>query len=76
MHESEYWKRQVYEQKMTCLNGNSVTVEISTFVTASQNGNLIVVTHRDISSQKHSGMTLTLQNEALFKLNQFSIELS
>ncbi len=74
--ESAYWKRQVYEQKMTLLNGTDITVEVSIFVTASQNGNLLVVTHKDISSQKHSGMTLALQNEALFKLNQFSIELS
>jgi len=76
INESGYWKRQVYEQKMTRLDGTDVTVEISTFVTASQNGNLLVVTHRDISSQDHLGMTLALQNEALFKLNQFSIELS
>jgi len=74
--ESAYWKRQVYEQKMTLLNGNDITVEISIFVTTSQNGNLLVVSHKDISSQIHSGMTLALQNEALFKLNQFSIELS
>jgi len=74
--ESAYWKRQVYEQKMTLLNGTDTTVEVSIFVTASQNGNLLVVTHKDISSQKHSGMTLALQNEALFKLNHFSIELS
>lgn len=74
--ESAYWKRQVYEQKMTLLNGTDLTVEVSIFVTASQNGNLLVVTHKDISSQKHSGMTLALQNEALFKLNKFSIELS
>jgi len=74
--ESAYWKRQVYEQKMTLLNGTDITVEVSIFVTASQNGNLLVVTHKDISAQKHSGMTLALQNEALFKLNQFSIELS
>lgn len=74
--DSGYWKRQVYEQKMTSLNGADITVEISVFVTASQNGNLLVITHKDISSQLHSGMTLALQNEALFKLNQFSIELS
>jgi len=74
--ESAYWKRQVYEQKMTLLNGTDIAVEVSIFVTASQNGNLLVVTHKDISAQKHSGMTLALQNEALFKLNQFSIELS
>ena len=76
INESAYWKRQVYEQKMTLLNGTDITVEVSIFVTASQNGNLLVVTHKDISSQKHSGMTLALQNEALFKLNHFSIELS
>lgn len=76
INESAYWKRQVYEQKMTLLNGTDTTVEVSIFVTASQNGNLLVVTHKDISSQKHSGMTLALQNEALFKLNHFSIELS
>jgi PAS domain S-box-containing protein len=76
INESGYWKKQVYEQKMTRLDGTDITVEISTFVTASQNGNLIVATHRDISSKDHSGMTLALQNEALFKLNQFSVELS
>lgn len=76
INESAFWKRQVFEQKMTRLNGADLTIEVSTFVTASQNGNLLVMTHRDISSQKHSGMTLALQNEALFKLNQFSIELS
>jgi len=76
INESGYWKRQVYEQKMTRLDGTDITVEISTFVTASQNGNLLVVTHRDISSQDRLGMTLALQNEALFKLNQFSIELA
>ena len=76
INQSGYWKRQVYEQKMTRLDGTDITVEISTFVTASQNGNLLVVTHRDISSQDHLGMTLALQNEALSKLNKFSIELS
>jgi len=76
INESSYWKRQVYEQKMTRLDGTDITVEISTFVTASQNGNLLVVTHRDISIQDHLGMTLALQNEALSKLNQFAIELS
>lgn len=76
INESGYWKRQVYEQKMTRLDGTDITVEISTFVTASLNGNLIVVTHRDISSKKDAGTTLALQNEALFKLNHFSIELS
>jgi PAS domain S-box-containing protein len=76
IEESAYWKRQVYEQKMTLLDGTDITVEVSIFVTASQNGNLLVVTHKDISAQKHSGMTLALQNEALFKLNRFSIELS
>jgi PAS domain S-box-containing protein len=76
INESGYWKRQIYEQKMTRKDGTDITVEISTFVTASFNGDLIVVTHRDISSQKNSGMSLTLQNEALFKLNQFAIELS
>jgi len=76
INQSSYWKRQVYEQKMTRLDGTDITVEISTFVTASQNGNLLVVTHRDISSQDHLGMTLAIQNEALSKLNKFSIELS
>ncbi len=76
INQSGYWKKQVYEQKMTRLDGSDITVEISTFVTASQNGNLLVVTHRDISSQDHLGMTLAIQNEALSKLNKFSIELS
>lgn len=76
INQSGYWKKQVYEQKMTRLDGTDITVEISTFVTASQNGNLLVVTHRDISSQDHLGMTLAIQNEALSKLNKFSIELS
>ena len=76
INESGYWKRQVYEQKMTRLDGTDITVEISTFVTASQNGNLLVVTHRDISVQDHLGMTLAIQNEALSKLNKFAIELS
>jgi len=76
INESGYWKRQVYEQKMTRLDGTDITVEISTFVTASQNGNLLVVTHRDISAQDHLGMTLAIQNEALSKLNKFAIELS
>ena len=61
---------------MTRLDGTDITVEISTFVTASQNGNLLVVTHRDISAQDHLGMTLAIQNEALSKLNKFAIELS
>lgn len=76
LKESAYWQKQVYEQKIKISNGTEITVEISTFVTASLNGNLIVATLRDISSQKNAEMVLALQNEALSKLNKFSIELS
>jgi PAS domain S-box-containing protein len=74
--ESVYWQRQVFEQKMTDINGSEMMVEMSTFVTSSPGGNLLVAGFRDISVQKLAEMALAKQNEALSKLNQFSIELS
>ena len=70
-----YWQRQVYEQRMTSLSGSDLMVKISSFVTASQDGNLLVSVVRDISTQKLVERALASQNEALLKLNQFSIEL-
>lgn len=71
-----YWQKKVYEHKMTGIDGTVIIVELSTFVTASPNGNLIVAALRDVSSQKQAEMSLALKYEALLKLNQFSIELS
>ncbi len=76
INESVYWQRQVIEHKITNVSGVDMTVEMSTFVTQSSNGNLLVASYRDISSHKNAEMALALQNEALSKLNQFSIELS
>ncbi len=55
INESDYWQRQVFEQKMTDINGSEMTVEMSAFVTASPNGNLLVAGYRDISMQKTCG---------------------
>lgn len=74
--ESAFWKRQVQEQKITAKSGTDLAVEVSSFVTASQDGNLLVVSFRDIGAHKQAERVLTLQNDALLKLNQFSIELS
>ena len=74
--ESTFWKRQVFEQKMTHVNGAELNVEVSTFVTSSTNGNVLVMTHKDLGAQNPSGLSLALQNEALLKLSEFSIELS
>lgn len=76
INESAYWQRHVYEKRIARKNGAEINVEISTFVTPTQNGNLFVSTFRDISTQKSAERALALQNEALSKLNQFSIELS
>ena len=76
IHERPYWKRQVNEQRMCALSGSDITAKLSSFVTASPNGNLLVTVVRDISSQKNAEKTLSEQIEALSKLNQFSIELS
>jgi PAS domain S-box-containing protein len=61
---------------LTSLNGSDITAKVSSFVTASQDGNLLVTVIRDISSQKQVEKTLAYQNEALSKLNKFSLELS
>jgi hypothetical protein len=74
--ESAFWKRQVFEQKIISKNNIELTVEVSSFVTATQDGNWYVATFSDISTLKNAEKTLALQNEALSKLNQFSIELS
>lgn len=76
INESAFWKRQVFEQKIKSKNGTELTVEVSSFVTATQDGNWYVSTFSDISSQKNAEKALAMQNEALCKLNQFSIELS
>ncbi len=76
IHERPFWKKQVEEQRMAALNGSEITVKISSFVTASPNGNLLVTVVRDMSSQKQAEKSLAEQIEALSKLNQFSIELS
>jgi len=76
INESAFWKRQVFEQKIKSKNGAELTVEVSSFVTATQDGNWYVATFSDISSQKNAEKALAQQNEALSKLNQFSIELS
>jgi len=76
IEESPFWKRQVFEQKMTHINGPELNIEVSTFVTSSSKGNILVMTHKDVSNQTQSGLSLALQNEALTKLNQFSVELS
>ena len=60
---SAYWTKQTFEQRMTRQDGSGMTVEISIFAPAPFNGDLIVVTHRDISLNKHAG--ITMQNEAL-----------
>jgi PAS domain S-box-containing protein len=76
LNESAFWKRQVFEQKLKSKNGSELTVEVSSFVTATQDGNWYVATFSDISTQKNAEKALAMQNEALSKLNQFSIELS
>jgi PAS domain S-box-containing protein len=76
IHEWPYWKRQVSEQRLTSLSGSDITAKVSSFVTASQDGNLLVTVIRDISTQKQVEKTLSTQIEALSKLNKFSIELS
>jgi len=76
INESAFWKRQVYEQKIKSKNEVELTVEVSSFVTATQDGNWYVATFSDISTQKNAEKALAMQNEALSKLNQFSIELS
>jgi PAS domain S-box-containing protein len=76
INESAYWQRQVFEQKIRTKGGNEIVVEVSAFVTASHDGNLLVAALRDISTQKSAERTIAIQNEALSKLNQFSIELS
>lgn len=76
LNESTYWKRQIWEQKIQNKSGIEITVEISTFVTATLEGNLLVAAFTDVSTQKNAEKTLALQNEALSKLNDFSIELS
>ncbi|MBV5315938.1 MAG: PAS domain S-box protein [Prolixibacteraceae bacterium] len=73
---SAYWQRQVSEQRIINKSGNEITVEVSSFVTASQDGNILVSAFSDTSAQLNAEKALAMQNEALSKLNQFSIELS
>jgi len=76
INEWPYWQRQVSEQRITSLNGSDLSVKVSTFVTTSHEGNLLVSVYHDNSKQIQAERKLTSQNEALSKLNQFSIELS
>jgi len=71
-----YWQKKVYEHTMTGVDGSEITVELTTFVTASPNGNLLVAVLRDITAQKQAEMALAVQHEALSKLNRFAIDLS
>ena len=74
--ESAYWQRQVNEQKITTANGTIMTVEVSSFITSSQDGNYLVSAFRDTHMQNQSDRELAIKYEALLKLNQLSIELS
>lgn len=76
INDSTYWQRKVFEQKIKTKSGEEIVVEVSFFVTASHEGNLLVAALRDISTQRSVERELAVQNEALTKLTQFSIELS
>lgn len=69
-------KPQVVQQKMMHINGEEFTAEVSTFLTTSTNGKVLVMTYKDLGTQIQSDLNLALQNEALTKLNRFSVELS
>lgn len=75
INESAFWQKQVNEQNITTLNGN-INVEVVSFVTNSETGYLLVSAFRDTRLQVKTEDSLLKQNDALTKLNQFSLELS
>ncbi|MFY9151282.1 MAG: PAS domain S-box protein [Prolixibacteraceae bacterium] len=75
INDSAFWQKQTFEQKITTLNGD-LNVEVDSFTTNSETGNLLVTAFRDIRTQNQFKDSILQQNEALTKLNQFSIDLS
>ncbi|MFA5327548.1 MAG: PAS domain S-box protein [Prolixibacteraceae bacterium] len=76
INESAFWQRQVNEQKIATLNGGNISVEVSSFISTSPTGNLLVSALRDTSLQKLSERDMVLKHESLTKLGQFSVELA
>lgn len=66
----------VSHRKIFNINGTELNVEVSTFVSPSPNGKILVMTHKDVGNQLSSDLNLQLENKALNKLNRFSVELS
>ena len=75
INESAYWQKQITEQKIATINGE-LNVEVLSFTTNAETGNLLVTAFRDIRSMNQSHNELLAKNEALTKLNQFSAEVA
>ena len=68
--------RDTYEQKVVSADGVEKNIKFSSSVLDSQKSKLLVTLLNEISEEKNSEIAVSRKNDALLKLNQFSIELS
>lgn len=71
-----YWKKRDYEHKMVTAAGSVIPVELSTFVSVSPNGNLLVVVVNETGPQKMPEKYIDNEFVALSKFNKFAVDLS
>lgn len=71
-----YWKKRDYEHELVTATGLVIPVELSTFVSVSPNGNLLVVVVNETNTQKMSGKDINQEIVALSKFNKFAVDLS
>ena len=68
--------RETYEQKILSIDGVEKAIKFSTSILDSRKGKYLVSILREISEDKNSEIAVSRKNEAILKLNQFSIDLS
>lgn len=71
-----YWKKRDYEHRLLTAGGSVITVELSTFVSVSPNGNLLVIVVNETAPQKMPEKDVNDELAALSKFNKFAVDLS
>ncbi len=76
LSEAKSLSREVYEQKIECIDGSDKIVEFSSFIIDSPNGKLLVSVLHDITNVRKAELEAIQQKNGISKLRQFSVELS
>ena len=69
-------KAEISEQKIESIDGSDKIVAFSSFVFDSRNGKVLVSVLRDVTKDRQTETTASLQKAGISKLKRFSIELS